>query len=289
MGYCYIIGGIGFDFRTDKDLIEQNPYGVFRVDRNELLSVDEKHHFIFCDKEYVLPADSVLISSTDSVDMYETQEEYIHVNKRFDEYKYECIVVSPKNSSGGEFYFTNNGFDKLKTAAEMLRCCDFISSLLFYDALILHCSYIIYNNEAILFSAPSEGGKSTQASLWEEYQGAEIINGDRAVLKREKDGWYVYSLPFCGSSCICKRKSAKLNLIAFLNKAESNSVNELANAQKLSLLIPQLTFEAQKKADFNKVFALVDDLITTQKIVELNCRIDREATEVLKKEAVRCG
>lgn len=284
MEYLYIIGGIGFEFSLQKDIIEYSPYDVFRVDRNDFIKVDEKHLFRFLNNEYKMPSDSVLIQSTSSADVYENENEYIHVNKRFDEVDYECIVVSPKNAPGGCFYFTNGGFDKLKVTTELFRSSDFISSLLYYNAIILHCSYIIYHGQAILFSAPSEGGKSTQASLWEKYQGAEIVNGDRAVIKKEKDGWYVHSLPLCGSSGICKRKSAPLGLIAFLNKSDKNSVSALSNAQKLSMIIPQLTFESSKRSDFDKVLNLVDDIIVNKKIIMLNCRIDSEATEVLKKE-----
>lgn len=284
MEYLYLIGDIGFEFSFQKDIIEYSPYDVFRVDRNEFNAADEKHLFRFLNTDYKMPSNSVLIQSTSSVDVYENENEYIHVNKRFDEVDYECIVVSPKNAPGGCFYYTNGGFDKLKVTTELFRSCDFISSLLYYNAIILHCSYIIYNGKAILFSAPSEGGKSTQAALWEKYQGAEIINGDRAVIKKENDGWYVHSLPLCGSSGICKRKSAPLGLIAFLNKSSENSISSLTNAQKLSLLIPQLGFESSKQNDFNKVLSLVDDLINNEKILMLNCRIDSEATEVLKKE-----
>lgn len=283
MGYCYVIGGIGFDFSVDRDLIEYSPYDVFHVDRCEL-PVDERHRFLFSEKNYVLPCESKLISSNSSVDIYETENEYIHVNKRFDGEDYTCTVVSPKNEAGGTFYYSTGNFDKLKVTTELFRCCDLISSLLYFNAIILHCSYIIYNGKAVLFSAPSEGGKSTQAELWEKYQGAEIINGDRAVLKKEHDGWYVYSLPFCGSSGICRNKSAKLKAIAFVNKSEENSVESITNSQKVSMVISQLTFENKKKADFDKVIKLAEDLICTQKIVKLNCRIDKEATEALKKE-----
>ncbi len=283
MDYCYIIGGIGFEFDIKKYLVEYSPYDVFHVDCNAF-TIDEKHRFYFSKDNYTLPTDSRLISLSPSVDVYETNSEYIHVNKRFDEIEYTCTVVSPKNKPGGTFYFSTGDFDKLKVTTELFRSCDFLTSLLFYNAIILHCSFIICDGKAILFSAPSEGGKSTQASLWEKYQNAEIINGDRAVIKKESDGWYVYSLPFCGSSAICKNKSAKLKAIAFVNKSDINSVEKLNNGQKLSMIMQQINFENKKQDNFEKVMNLVDDLISTQKIIKLNCKIDKEATEVLRKE-----
>lgn len=50
--------------------------------------------------------------------------------------------------------------------------------------LVLHSSYIVTRQEqGILFSGPSGIGKSTQAALWQRYAGAEIVNGDRALVR----------------------------------------------------------------------------------------------------------
>ena len=286
MSYYYSIGGIGYEFAVDRELYEYSPYDVFRVDRDVFLRADEKHHFRFYEENYVLPEKKTLIFSNDSTQIYECDGSFIHVNNRFDEVNYDCVVVSPKNESGGSFYFTNGCGDKLKVTTELLRCCDFVSSLLFYNCFILHCAYVIHDGKAILFSAPSEGGKSTQAALWEKYRGAEIINGDRAILKNVKGEWYVYSLPFCGSSGICKNKVAPLELIAFVNKADENSVEALNIPQKLQLILPQITFESYKHSDFSKVLDMTEALISKTRMVKLNCTVSEQATAVLEREVL---
>ena len=48
---------------------------------------------------------------------------------------------------------------------------------------ILHSSFIEVGGKAVLFTAPSGTGKSTQAGLWRENRGAVVINGDRSVLR----------------------------------------------------------------------------------------------------------
>lgn len=87
---------------------------------------------------------------------------------------------------------------------------------------ILHCAYIIYNGRAILFTAPSGGGKSTQAELWREHLGAEIINGDRAIIVPGGEASAAYSLPYAGSSGICRNETAPIAAIVYLKKAEHN-------------------------------------------------------------------
>lgn len=284
MSYYYQVGGVGFGFETPSDnLFEYSPYDVFRISSDEFFSLDERHHYIFNQTHPEPNENARLINSTSSCDIYQTENEYIHINKRFDKEKYECIVVSPKTEPGGEFFYTNNSQDKLKVTTELFRCCDFLSALLHYRAVIIHASYIIFDGHAILFTAPSGGGKSTQADLWQKYESAQIINGDRAVIKKEDDGWYVHSLPLCGSSGICVNKSAKLRAVVSLNKADENRVEKLTPRQKLNILMNQLSFEAYKKDNFDEILNFIDEMISQVEIISLDCTPDEQAVKELKQ------
>ena len=77
-------------------------------------------------------------------------------------------------------------------------------------AVMFHSSYIKTERGAILFTAPSGTGKSTQAELWRRYRGARVINGDCSIIRRTKDGITVFGLPFSGTSGICINESAPL-------------------------------------------------------------------------------
>lgn len=286
--YCYSVGGVGFFFETAQPICGISPYDVFRISRQEFDCADEKHHYLFYNKSFALPEDARLLFSSDSVAIYETAQSYIHVNHCFDTESYDCTVVSSKHSPDAEVYFSDSGYEKTLTESALFRLCDMVSALLYSNAVIIHASYIICNGKAILFSAPSEGGKSTQAELWHKYQGAEIINGDRAVIKKEKDGWQVYSLPMCGSSGICKRKSAPLSAIVMVEKAETNQVEHLSTIKKLNYILPQLTFEKYKQHDFEKLTTLLDGIIADCPILCLKCKPDKGATQTLKGELDAC-
>ena len=54
--------------------------------------------------------------------------------------------------------------------------------LLQREAMILHASFVSTRYGGLLFSGVSGIGKSTQADLWQRYEGAELLNGDRTVL-----------------------------------------------------------------------------------------------------------
>ena len=72
--------------------------------------------------------------------------------------------------------------------------------------MILHSSFIYTEKGAVLFSAPSGVGKSTQAELWRKYKGAEIINGDRAGIFQRDGIWMAGGVPWAGTSGIMKNR-----------------------------------------------------------------------------------
>ena len=92
-----------------------------------------------------------------------------------------------------------------------------------HGRIFLHAAAVIWKNKAYLFVAPSGGGKSTQAALWES-QGAEILNGDKVILAREKDEWMAYGGPVAGSSQIYKDKHAALAAIMLVRKKPHNQL-----------------------------------------------------------------
>ena len=60
---------------------------------------------------------------------------------------------------------------------QALRCMELPHLLAVNDGILLHCSWIRWKDRGILFTAPSGTGKSTQAQLWCDLMGAELING----------------------------------------------------------------------------------------------------------------
>lgn len=153
--------------------------------------------------------------------------------------------------------------------------------LLSKEVMILHSSFIIHNNQSILFTAPSGTGKSTQASLWEKYKGAEIINGDRSAIGTRNGEYFAYGLPFCGSSNICKNKEAPLKAIVVLKQAKENSVRRLSKIEAFKILLGQVAINRWNKKDMELAMTLIEELIEKVPVVMLSCRPDKGATDVL--------
>lgn len=92
---------------------------------------------------------------------------------------------------------------------------------------ILHSSFIDVGGEAVLFTAPSGTGKSTQAELWREHRGAVVVNGDRSVLRIVDSVPCASGLPYSGSSGICLNRTLPLRAIVYIEQAMENSVTRL--------------------------------------------------------------
>lgn len=149
------------------------------------------------------------------------------------------------------------------------------------NQLILHCAYLRHGDEAILFSAPSETGKSTQANLWEKYMGSQTINGDRALLTKKKQQWFALGWPVCGSSEICHNIETPIKAIVMLSQAPSNFIETLSPAKAFTQLYSQITINKWQVQDHMKAMAIIDQIIADIPIYHLGCTISKEAVDVL--------
>lgn len=151
------------------------------------------------------------------------------------------------------------------------------------NGLILHCAYINWKGNAILFSADSGVGKSTQADLWEKYRHAEIINGDRALIRKKEKGWYAEGWPVCGSSMICKKETFPVRQIVMLQQAKINRVTELKGMMAVKKVLPQITVNRWNREFQNYVMNQVELLLSEVPVCQLECDISEQAVACLEE------
>lgn len=148
---------------------------------------------------------------------------------------------------------------------------------------LFHCSYVDWNGKAVLFSAPSGGGKTTQATLWEQFAGAEMVNGDRAVLEASGEGYLAHGLPIAGSSGVFINRTLPIRAIFIVKKAAENCTERLSQQEAFEALFSQLTINT-----WNHEFVLgaVDFAMRMAQetpVFRLECRIDQGAVDAAKK------
>ena len=150
------------------------------------------------------------------------------------------------------------------------------------DSFILHSAYIRHRGRAILFSAPSGTGKSTQASLWAQYAGAEIINGDKVFLTLDEDGRGVtaHGSPWCGSSPYKLNRATPLRGIVVLDQAPENSIRRLSEPEIMTQYVSHIFLPMWDARLTDCVMEAIGGMMPLVPVLRLSCRPDQEAVDM---------
>lgn len=152
------------------------------------------------------------------------------------------------------------------------------------EGLILHCAFLKHRKGAILFSAPSETGKSTQAYLWEQYQEhCRTVNGDRALLQKTDGLWSAGGWPVCGDSGICNNLSVPIRAVVMLSQGEKNQVKRLDAAHAFRLMYGQITVNRWNQQANDRAMELLEELVIQVPVYHLSCTISEEAVTCLEE------
>lgn len=154
--------------------------------------------------------------------------------------------------------------------------------LLFCKGILLHSSFICYNGSGVLFSAPSGTGKSTQAALWQQFCSADVINGDRAGLRRIDGRWTAFGLPYAGSSGIYRNESAPLAAIVVLRQAKENRIRRLSPLEAVKQLLPEISSHGWDRDYMAELLPLVSSLVDEVPVFMLECLPDEGAVNLTK-------
>lgn len=152
---------------------------------------------------------------------------------------------------------------------------------------VLHASYIEWQDSSILFTAPSGTGKSTQADLWCAYAGAKLINGDRAAVLIKENGIMAAGIPFSGSSGVGENKTFPLKAIVYLAKNEVNQLEKLQGITGFRRVWEGCSVNVWNKEDVVQTMETVDKIVSEIPVYLLRCRKDESAVAVLREELER--
>ncbi len=171
--------------------------------------------------------------------------------------------------SGGEVS------DELMIAAVYSVLCSF-------KTLLLHASAVDYNGRGIVFVGPSGIGKTTQAELWRDFLGADIINGDKVFLKAEREGLFACGSPWKGSSPYCLNRRAEVKAVVVLRQSKVNRIRRLTAEQAMEYFVPHVFLPHWDEHCMSEALETLDEVLERLPIVLLECRADEEAVEITK-------
>lgn len=159
--------------------------------------------------------------------------------------------------------------------------------LLPHGRILLHASAVKYEGQAILFAAPSGIGKSTQASLWETYRGAEIMNGDKVIVRANAEPPVAFGGPIAGTSRIYKDIQAPIQAIVYLHQGEENQLAYMDERHAFMALYSQAVKSPDDMAFNQALIPLLADIAKKTPVVDFSCKPDETAVTYLQSRLNR--
>lgn len=175
----------------------------------------------------------------------------------------------------------SEGYRETASDRVILESAGLFDLLADFGMLILHSAYIVTpQGQGLLFSGPSGAGKSTQAELWRQYAGAQVINGDRSLV-RPGDGT-VHGILYSGTSGICQNVSAPLRAIVLPVQGAENRVYPLRPKEAFMALVNQCAYYPWAADSAARMTGLAAALIGAVPVYGLTCRKDEGAVRALE-------
>lgn len=154
--------------------------------------------------------------------------------------------------------------------------------LLSLGAVSLHSSLVRRaEGDAILFTAPSGTGKSTQAALWEQFAGADTLNGDRSILRCVDGVWTAFGSPFAGTSGIFRNEHAPVRAFVVLRQAAENTIRRMAPAEAFRALYSEMVLPRWHTGAHETLISLVETITRQLPVYLLACTPDERPVRLL--------
>ncbi|XME03259.1 hypothetical protein QYZ88_003505 [Lachnospiraceae bacterium C1.1] len=206
----------------------------------------------------------------------------IEIKNNFKDFTY--YICDKKDSSYVKQFGANEYKEYMQGIVFNFLQQSFYNMILFENAMSVHSASVIYHDKALIFSAPSGTGKSTQAEKWMRLLGCECLDGDVTVC-REIDGkFFVYGLPWCGSSGIYLNKKVEVGAFVFLKQASENTVRIPSVREKIGYVFSSTFSEGWNDEMNQKRSEITGKIIENTDIYEFACNLDDESVEVLRRE-----
>ncbi len=250
---------------------------VLEVEKKIFVKVTEQ-------KEFTVP--DFVPHQIQDAEVWETDEGEIRAYKLDKQRKKEIISVKKDK----EIIIYVSELEKIRRNSFLRMWCyvHLERILLENNAVILHAASIIYKGQAILFTAPSGTGKSTQTDLWHQYrEGVTDLNGDRTILQYTQKGWFACGLPLAGSSMRSEQAAVPIRAIVVIQQAKQDCVEEMSLIERITAIYSEVTIASYCRLDVKKSLELIEKLVSAAKIFRLKCTMNESAVNVLEERLWR--
>lgn len=158
---------------------------------------------------------------------------------------------------------------------------DICAEIIHHDAFLMHAAVIAVGSEAYAFCAKSGTGKTTHMKLWLDKFGerAQVVNGDKPILRYIDGTLYAFGTPWCGSEGMGADIKAPLRAICFIERSGTNSITRMTPSAVLGRVFHQLLMP-QDEESLDSFMNMIENMIATVPCYLLRCNMEMEAADV---------
>ena len=271
----YRFAGMEFAVELPAELMYENDHRLapFRVESAEAPTV-----FRFYKKENLSPPEGNCLYRQPDLLVYEEARYWDPVDGTWESAHFRVS----RGEEGYKVQLRADAYHREIGARTALDAFGVEHHILRRDGVLFHCSCIEHGGKAIMFTAPSQTGKSTQAELWKQHRGAAVINGDRAALRFVNGTLLAEGIPFCGSSDYCENRSLPVEAIVYLGQAPVTTIRKLRGYEAFSRIWEGITVNTWDRKDMELASDIVSRIAAKVPVWHMPCTPDEAAVKVLE-------
>ncbi len=152
-------------------------------------------------------------------------------------------------------------------------------AMLDYDGFLLHSAAVAVDGVGYVFTAPGGTGKSTHINYWREVYGAEVINGDKPIIRRMDGKFHVCGTPWRGKERMGAARNVPLKAVCLLERGSKIAIERTDTGAALDELFMQL-LPIDEPEYIIKQLDLLNELLSEVPIYRLKCTMSPEAARV---------
>lgn len=276
----YRFAGVNVAVSMPEALFYEEEYrlAAFRTEQTE-----DPYEFQFQMQEKLLPPEGQLVLCRPDIWVFTSPECTVRYIGRCNESWETAAMRAEYRNKRVEVQLNRCHFPGKVGVGNVLDCLAAEHLIARKDGFILHCSCIERNGKAILFTAPSGTGKSTQADLWHQYRGTEIINGDRIAVRKTNGVLTAEGIPYAGSSQYCQNRSLPLEAVVYLHQAPENTIRKLRGYEAFSKIWEGVSVNTWNREDLERVSAVIQTMVSRIPVFYLSCTPDEGAVVTLEE------
>ena len=238
------------------------------------------------DQQYAKAISYPIVCNTDRFNIHDTQDSWTFLSNMDDEVARRIgkfVLTCARDYSEMTLYVSQ----RIPMSSAIRAACE--AGMTMRDGMPLHASLVEKDGYGVVFLGPSGMGKSTQAKLWVEYQGADFIIGDRPGLRRIDGQWIGFGMPWDGKDGIRQQKQVPIRALISLEQAPENSIRRLTKQEAMIVLLNQVMMPMWDDAAMALLTPLMGQLATEIPFYHLKDLPNKEATDLTLETIMNDG